>query len=253
MYFEKDYLIKKINEYCKEKNIELSYEEKDFLSSQVSRKLDTERLLTFEEFVELLDHNEQLEQYKDIEFDDEIISIEECDAIEMIDFDVTGDRLFYANGILTHNSAVNNDDAGNDAVSDSMGSVMTADFIMFLLQNEEMKERNEIICKVTKNRLNGRTDSFMMNVDYKRMRFTDMVPEEEVETYLPPKDNLGDDFAIPGLVTPEKMKDAEDFANEEVKAIQDLADQHRNDTDFQTPKEVIDPMAALMKEMGLES
>ena len=110
MYIEKDFLIDKINEFCKHRNIEMSYDEKDMLATSVSRVLDKERLLTFEEFVELLDHNAEIEQYKNIEFDDEIISIEECGYIDMIDFDVSGNKLFFADGILTHNSATNNID-----------------------------------------------------------------------------------------------------------------------------------------------
>lgn len=64
-------------------------------------------------------------------------------------------------------------DADNSAVSDSIGSVMTADFILFLLQNEEMKEQGLMNLKVTKNRYTGRTDSWDMFIDYNYMRFTD--------------------------------------------------------------------------------
>jgi len=224
MYLEKDYLIKKIDEYCKYRNIELTYEEKDFLSSQVSRKLDNERLLTFEEFTELLDHNEHLEQYSDIEFNDEIVSIEEIGEMELIDFDVSGNHLFYADGILTHNSATNNiDEADNSNVSDSMGTVMTADFMMFLLQNEEMKEKKEIVCKITKNRFAGRTDTWLMNIDYEHMRFSDMLIQN-AGTDIDITDTLGldktntvdSDF---GIITAKKQEDAETFANKEVKDI----------------------------------
>lgn len=72
-------------------------------------------------------------------------------------------------------SAVNNTDASNDSVSDSIGTVQTADFIVFLLQNEQMKEENLITCKCTKNRFTGRTDTWDMNVDYEHMRFTDVL------------------------------------------------------------------------------
>ena len=71
-------------------------------------------------------------------------------------------------------SAVNNKEADNSSISDSLGSVMTADFIMFLLQNEEMKQNSEICMKVTKNRFNGRTDTWIMGVDYEKMRFIDL-------------------------------------------------------------------------------
>jgi len=123
-------------------------------------------------------------------------------------------------------SATNNiDDADNSNVSDSMGTVMTADFMMFLLQNEEMKEKKEIVCKITKNRFAGRTDTWMMNIDYEHMRFSDMLIQNagtdmsnlDVSTTLGINDNnINDDF---GIITAEKQEKAEAFANQEVKDI----------------------------------
>ena len=69
--------------------------------------------------------------------------------------------------------SVNNLEADNSLVSDSMGSVMTADFLMFLLQTEEMKEKGDIICKITKNRYTGKTETFPMRVNYELMKFED--------------------------------------------------------------------------------
>ena len=228
MYIEKDFLIDKINEFCKHRNIEMSYDEKDMLATSVSRALDKERLLTFEEFVELLDHNTEIEQYKNIEFDDEIISIEECGYIDMIDFDVSGNKLFFADGILTHNSATNNiDEADNSNVSDSMGTVMTADFMLFLLQNEEMKEKKEIVCKITKNRFAGRTDTWLMNIDYEHMRFADMLVQNAGSDYsgVPIAGSFGSKIAPAvgmsdfGVITETKQKTAEQFAASEIKQI----------------------------------
>lgn len=70
-------------------------------------------------------------------------------------------------------SATNNLDADNAAVSDSYGTLMTADFLMFLLQTEDMKATGDIIFKITKNRFAGMTESFPMKVDYTYMRFGD--------------------------------------------------------------------------------
>lgn len=78
-------------------------------------------------------------------------------------------------------SAVNNTEASNDAVSDSIGTVQTADFIVFLLQNEQMKEEKLITCKCTKNRFTGRTDSWDMSIDYEHMRFSDVVTSMGME------------------------------------------------------------------------
>lgn len=225
MYKEKIDLIGKIDDYCKEKNISLSFQEKDYLSSSVSRILDKDRTLSFDEFTELLEHNNVLEQYHAITFDDEIVSIEEVDSIAMIDFDISGNKLFYANGVLTHNSATNNiDDADNANVSDSMGTVMTADFLLFLLQNERMKEKKEIVCKITKNRFGGVTDTWLMSVDYEHMRFSDQLVQENDLTNiditntlgLNKSQNLSDDFAI---LTIDRNKEAEKFAKDEINSI----------------------------------
>lgn len=71
-------------------------------------------------------------------------------------------------------SGVNNLEADNSAVSDSFGAVMTADFLMFLLQTDEMKAQGDIIAKITKNRFSGKTEYFSLKVDYQYMRFLDV-------------------------------------------------------------------------------
>lgn len=70
-------------------------------------------------------------------------------------------------------AATNNLQSDNATISDSMGTLMTADFLMFLLQTEEMKETGDMVWKITKNRFSGRTESFPMKVDYTYMRFLD--------------------------------------------------------------------------------
>ena len=253
MYLEKDYLIKKIDEYCESRGINLTYEQKDILSSQVSRKLDTGRLLSFDEFVELLDHNASIETYSDIDFDDEIVSIEEIGEMDLLDFDVSGNRLFYADGVLTHNSATNNvEDADNSNVSDSMGTAMTADFMLFLLQNEEMKARGEIVAKVTKNRFTGRTDTWMMGIDYEHMRFHDLVVQGSPDTTVfgtasegQTKDRV-DDF---GLITAAKQKSAEEFADSEVKSI--VREDARKLAEQNNPFNLDDELSKVYAELGI--
>ena len=83
---------------------------------------------------------------------------------------------------------MNNLEADNSLVSDSMGSVMTADFLMFLLQTEEMKEKGDIICKITKNRYTGKTETFPMRVNYELMRFEDPEIPKSLEARKEMKD-----------------------------------------------------------------
>lgn len=75
---------------------------------------------------------------------------------------------------LNRSSVNKTDGVDNSAVSDSYGTSATADLMIFILQNEEMKEKGEILLKFTKNRYTGITDSFIMNIDYQKMRFEDI-------------------------------------------------------------------------------
>lgn len=144
-------------------------------------------------------------------------------------------------------SAVNNTEADNSAVSDSIGSVMTADFMVFLLQNEEMKANQEICFKVTKNRFNGRTDTFLMNIDYEKMRFSDMLMEGALDSSDVPfgTQNTIEDF---GIVTSEKQSKAESFATQEVKDIEKESWKAIREHD---KKEKFDSTDDILKELGL--
>lgn len=120
-------------------------------------------------------------------------------------------------------------DADNSNISDSMGTAMTADFMLFLLQNEEMKANGEIILKCTKNRFNGRTDTWAMNIDYTHMRFNDVIVQAMSNTEtaglldidLTTKSDLDDDMdpIAQAIAQAEKMKRYEEFADTEVKDI----------------------------------
>lgn len=73
-------------------------------------------------------------------------------------------------------SAINQTDGvDNSNLADSIGTSMTADFILFLLSNDEMKAKSQMVMKVTKNRFNGVTDQWLMDVDYPKMRFSDHI------------------------------------------------------------------------------
>jgi len=154
-------------------------------------------------------------------------------------------------------SATNNiDDADNSNVSDSMGTVMTADFMLFLLQNEEMKERKEIVCKITKNRFAGRTDTWMMNIDYEKMRFNDMLVQNPM-TDMDVSDTLGlnngpninEDF---GIVTAEKQENAEKFAKTEIKEIVNNDVQIINAVDKDKKDPFSNDIDSLYAELGIE-
>jgi|SaaInl8_200m_RNA_FD_contig_31_1233686_length_2218_multi_7_in_0_out_0_5 hypothetical protein len=205
------------------------------------------KVLDSTEFIDMLDLGICDDMNSLVNFNDEIVDIEYIGEEITYDIDVTGNHLYYANGILTHNSAVNNLESTNDAVSDSIGTVMTADFMLFLLQDEAMKEQNEIVCKVTKNRLAGRTDTWMMNIDYEHMRFSDAIVPTDINIDIA----LGNSVSEVKRIAAEKQKDMEDFANTEVKAIV------QEDMDKMMQQDTSDPfnddMDEMFKDLGIKA
>jgi hypothetical protein len=119
------------------------------------------------EVTDLLIKLEQEKIYKNlkndetIDFNDEIISIEEVGILDTIDISVSGDNLFYCNGILTKNS---------------FGIPAIADFMLAIINSEELYDLGQIMLKQLKNRyrdlnLNKR---FVVGVDRARMKLYDV-------------------------------------------------------------------------------
>ena len=79
-----------------------------------------------------------------------------------------------------------------------------------------MKEKKEIVCKITKNRFAGRTDTWMMNIDYNHMRFNDMIVQDASFNVENAVFNTDDEIKRIQL---EKLQQAESFAKQEVKDI----------------------------------
>jgi len=261
LYIEQKQLLKKIDKFEQANHLELTQEQKIQICSNVSKELDKTRILDFDEFNDLVNHNISLEELSDIDFNDEIVSITELDYdVEMVDFNVTNsgdDKLFYANDILVHNSAVNNtDDADNSNISDSIGTAMTADFMLFLLQDEEMKEKHEIVCKVTKNRFTGKTDTWMMNIDYEHMQFAEMKISDHDSTNASDIINIDDVTGTKnnglmedyGIITAEKQKHAEQFAKQEITDIY-IDDVNKIK---ETPDAFTEDLQDVYKSLGLE-
>lgn len=78
---------------------------------------------------------------------------------------------------LNRSSVNKTSEVDNSAIADSIATIMTVDFCIFILQNEQMKQESQVVMKVTKNRFNGRTDTWMMNIDYPKMRFSDCITQ----------------------------------------------------------------------------
>lgn len=108
-------------------------------------------------------------------------------------------------------------DVDNSNIADSIGIAQIADWICMILQNEQMKQESQAVIKITKNRFNGRTDTFMMDIDYPKMRFNDCITEN------------GSSFK-----DIQQKQNAENYAKETIRnihkdAVQKMNDIHKNE------------------------
>ena len=96
-----------------------------------------------------------------IDFNDEIVEIEEVGELDTVDISVTGNQLFYCNDILTKNS---------------MGIAHTADCILGLITSEELESMGQIMIKQLKNRWGdlGFYRRFVVGIDRSKMKLFDL-------------------------------------------------------------------------------
>jgi hypothetical protein len=125
---------------------------------------------------------------------DEIVSIKKIGERETIDINVSGDNLFFANDILTHNSGSSTTESSLEDVSDSYGIAFTADLLLALISTEELEQMNQIIIKQLKNRYGplDRYRKFVVGVDRSKMRVYDVdqsAQEELIENRISNNDS----------------------------------------------------------------
>ena len=70
-------------------------------------------------------------------------------------------------------AAVNNLEADQSSISDSMGVYMTADSAFIISQTPEYKEQNKMRISYVKNRMSGKTYYFEIGYDYNHFRVDD--------------------------------------------------------------------------------
>jgi len=139
--------------------IKLGYSNLDlFQLTDLLIKLETEKL----EKDELSD--------KGINYNDEILKIEDCGIKETIDISVSGDNLFYCNGILTKNS---------------FGLPHTADLMFAIISTEELESMGQLMIKQLKNRYKEESyyRRFTVGIDRSKMRLYDLEDSAQTELY----------------------------------------------------------------------
>ena len=102
-----------------------------------------------------------------------ILKIEELYEKELIDIEVSGNHLFYANAILTHNSS---SDPELTDTSESFGLPATADMMFALIRSDELDNLGQIMVKQLKNRYCDLTMNkrFVVGIDRPKMRLYDV-------------------------------------------------------------------------------
>jgi len=116
--------------------------------------------------------NELTEMY------DEIVSIEYLGEEDTIDINTTGNRLFYANDILTHNSAVEEVEFDHSHIAGGLSKINTADNVFGIFTSRAMRERGRYQIQLMKTRSSsgvGQKVDLEFNVD--TLRITDVGEE----------------------------------------------------------------------------
>lgn len=104
---------------------------------------------------------------------EKITKIEKVGVDKTIDIEVTGNHLFFANNILTHNSS---SDVELTDTSESFGLPATCDLMVALISTEQLESQNQIMVKQLKNRYNdpAMNKRFAVGVDRSKMRLYDL-------------------------------------------------------------------------------
>lgn len=128
------------------------------------------------------------------EINDEIVEIEYLGEQETIDINVTGNRLFYANGILTHNSAVEEIEFDHSHISGGISKIQTADNVIGIFTSRSMRERGRYQIQLMKTRSSsGVGQKIDLDFDIDTLRISDSGLESE-DDYKPKSESILDEI-----------------------------------------------------------
>jgi len=108
-------------------------------------------------------------------FEDEIVEIEYIGEIDTIDITTTGDHLFFANDVLTHNSSYEEIEFDPSHIAGGISKVNTADNVVGIFTSAAMKESGRYQIQFMKTRSSSGVGSkvdLMFNT--KSLRITDL-------------------------------------------------------------------------------
>jgi len=98
------------------------------------------------------------------------------------DISCSGDSLFYANGILTHNSGANDKSPDMTATSESWGVPASLDWFIAITTDEVLQENSQQLIHPLKTRWGNKSKlkSQIVNIDFDKMRYTDAGSRQEI-------------------------------------------------------------------------
>jgi hypothetical protein len=105
---------------------------------------------------------------------DEIVSIIALSEEETIDIELDGNRLFFANNILTHNCGVDEVEFNHSHISGGLSKIQTADNVFGIFTTKAMRERGQYQLQMLKTRNSGGVGSKIdLAFDIDTLRITD--------------------------------------------------------------------------------
>lgn len=108
-------------------------------------------------------------------YEDEILSIEYYGEIETIDISTDGNHLFFANDILTHNSAIENVDYDNSMISGGLSKINTADNVIGIFTSVSMRDSGRYQVQFMKTRSSAGVGSRVdLSFNVKTLRIEDL-------------------------------------------------------------------------------
>jgi hypothetical protein len=138
---------------------------------------------------------------------DEITSIEYIGIEDTIDINVTGDRLFWANGILTHNCAVDEVEFDHSHISGGLSKIQTADNVFGIFTSRAMRERGRYQLQLMKTRSSsgvGQKIELEFNID--SLRIIDIEDEDDIVSRPSAGSSLLNSIKQRNTTTPDEPK-----------------------------------------------
>ncbi len=117
---------------------------------------------------------------------DEIVSIEYIGEKETIDITVSGNHLFYANDILTHNSGYDESVPGMQSMAGGMSKAYTADLAIHVNNTQQLRSKGALEFQLTKTRNSGGVGQIIeMAYDVDTLKISDQIDDPEGEKIDP--------------------------------------------------------------------